>query len=915
MERKGPEPVQKSAQEKLEGSDRVEVAAHVVQGAVGVAAGVAVSGVVAKMAGVATVMGSTKLAALVGGAFIVTPVGWVIGSGVVAGAIAVGLGTALSNGVKNTERRKRLIQDLNNLDAQSGRMARPASKEVLKERLELAVKSGLVDELLAQRTVQLVEQGKLSVSIAMMRVDDVLKDSPPSEEKTPSTTEAVPAEEQPINVLHESPELMVSALLERLHNLRGAATFLNDSELIERLVTITRRLTLTAVLSQQPVIAVAGSQGAGKTTLVKSLYGLDDTWLAGNEGRGERSPLLIVESPDIDTPVATVVEQAFVEEYGLKRYVQREVMVTPEEFRLALQGERPGQLLPKLTVPSRYFEGNSCGLLLLPGHETVTKKNKSWQSLVRQSLVGADMCVIVTDETRLANSEQSKILENFQGPLEGSCPIVVITKTEGKTTKQLEELTSSAAEIFGLNTKQAGQRIVCSTAQAESAAEWKSKLAEAMRELTQVQQTFRAKQLNELHDVLTDDLADLLSEVDMACREISLTTSQFGGPVHDILRAFDTGRSRLRRDYLRELKYSLEAYSNESVQRALRALSENEEGLLNTVQNSWRWMATTTGERENILPGYVQDAWQTPWKLDKAVTRNFGHQHQKALGKVTMDILGAPKAVKVAHTSNQHRAERELGYSGTGRTPLFWRHPTPQQQVDLSNLFAPNGGEVELSTALLDAVQLLPAIALEYSRIGALYPTLLGLNHRSLAFSASDIDDDDEPALASVLGRQGLAILTVIGTMVGAQAALDLVKDLAPEEAASSAADASALVGNLTALGISQSIAGSMAIMLGAGVLVMNLAKALQHSEGQARDAVRRMTAAISDAHYAHFSAEFDHVMDRLREKLESTLRNRYRLDDQVVRLDRLKKTHADVQMLSTELRESLARNPSFSLV
>ena len=75
------------------------------------------------------------------------------------------------------------------------------------------------------------------------------------------------------------------------------------------------------------------------------------------------------------------------------------------------------------------------------------------------------------------------------------------------------------------------------------------------------------------------------------------------------------------------------------------------------------------------------------------------------------------------------------------------------------------------------------------------------------------------------------------------------------------------------------------------------------------------MTAAISDAHYAHFSAEFDHVMDRLREKLENTLRNRYRLDDQVVRLDRLKKTHADVQMLSTELRESLARNPSFSLV
>ena len=893
----------------------MEVAGYVAHGAVGVATGAAVSGVVAKMAGVATVMGSTKLATLVGGAFAVTPFGWVIGSGVIAGILAVGLGSALANGAKNTERRKRLIQDLNNLDARSGPVVQPTSIDLFRERLQLSVKSGLVAEPLAERLSRLVDMGKLKLPVAMMRIDDLLINSSPAPLAQPPKGEVSLPQPPTINVLQEFPELMVSALLERLHNLRGATTFLNDTGLIERLVTITRRLTLTDVLSQQPVIAVAGSQGAGKTTLIKSLYDLDHTWLAGNEGRGERSPLLIVECPDVTSPVATVFVQALVDEDGQTRYRQQEVVVSPEIFRNALRGDHPGQLLPKLTVPSRYFDGNSCGLLLLPGHETVTKKNRHWQTLVRQSLVGSDMCVIVTDETRLANSEQSKILDDFQGQLEGSSPIVVITKTEGNSEEKLAELTSAAANTFGLSAEQINRRVICSNAQKDDAGRWQSKLATALQDLTEVKQIFRAKQLHELHDVLTDDLAELLADVDLACREISLGTASFSGPVHDILRAFDTGRSRLRRDYLREMKHSLEAYSSDAVQRALHALSEHEEGLFNTVQKSWRWMKTTTGERENILPTYVQDAWQTPWKLDRSCTRNFGYQHQKAMGRVTMEVLGAPKAVIAANDSGPMSAERELGYSGIGRKPLTWQSPTQRQKADLANLFASNGGAVELSPELLNAVQLLPAIALEYSRIGSLYPALMGLTHQSLVFSASDTDEDREPALESVIGQQGMAILTVIGTVMGAQAVLDLFKDITTEDAANSAADASALVGSLTTLGISQGIAGSMAIMLGAGVLVMNLAKSLQHSEGQARDAVRRMTAAISDAHYAHFSSEFDHVMDRLRERLEGTLRNRYRLDDQVVRLDRLKKTYADVQKLSTELRESLARNPSFSLV
>lgn len=915
MEQKPYAGPQKSAEEKLQGMDRVEVGSRVVQAATGLTVGVAVSGTVAQMAGVATVFGSTTLATMVGGAFAVTPLGWVIGSGVALGALAYGLGAAIADGAKNTERRKRLIRDLNVLKSQESRQPDQTSLEVFQQRIQRAVDSGQLKGDLAARLLGLIAKGALELSVAKLRLDDLLKvvaiDPATDEVASNKPTNVV----DEVAVLQESPEILVGALLERMHSLRGAATFLNDSALIERLVTVTRRLTLTNVLSRQPVIAVAGSQGAGKTTLVKTLYGLDDQWLSGNEGRGERSPLLIVENPDVDGPKASILVQALVEDGNQLRFLQQEVEATPDDFRKALLGEYPNQLLPKLTVPSRYFDGNACGLLLLPGHEIITKKNKGWQDLMRQSLVGSDMCVIVTDETRLANNEQSKILEDFGGQLSGSCPIVVIAKTEGKTPEQLDVLSAAAARAFGLNGQAASERVICSGVELEGASQWQGKLATAMQNLTHVKQTFRARQLHQLHEVLTEELSEILVDIDMSCREASLNGAHFGGPVQEILKAFDLGKSRLRREYIKELKQTLNVYSNDSVQRALNALSGHEEGLLNGVQNSWRWLRTTTGERENILPSYVENAWQAPWRLDTKAVKGFGHFHQKAMARVTMDLLGAPRAVRATSSSQGWSPQQELGYHSTGRTPICWKSPSPRQKLDLARIFSDDGKSVDLSPEMLDAVQLLPVVALEYSRIGSLFPSLFGVNHQSLMFHAADGDENSSQKLASIIGEQGVAILTVIGSMVGVNAAFDVLEELGSDGGFGTAANATSLVQNLTQLGVSVGLVGSMTAMLGAGFLVMNLAKSIQHSEGQARDVVRRMTAAIADAHFAHFSSEFDHVMDRLREQLEYSLRKRYRMDEQVVRLDRLKKTYADVQMLSTELRESLARNTSFTLV
>ncbi|HBU6839007.1 TPA: hypothetical protein MC591_004325, partial [Escherichia coli] len=97
----------------------------------------------------------------------------------------------------------------------------------------------------------------------------------------------------------ESPEIQLKALNNALRRLRGPCSALDGEELDEKLLEVMRRLLLAEVLADTWIVAIGGSQGAGKTTLMASLYNLhhdNSGWLRSNEGRGEKMPVLILES-------------------------------------------------------------------------------------------------------------------------------------------------------------------------------------------------------------------------------------------------------------------------------------------------------------------------------------------------------------------------------------------------------------------------------------------------------------------------------------------------------------------------------------------------------------------------------------------------------------------------------------------
>ena len=72
---------------------------------------------------------------------------------------------------------------------------------------------------------------------------------------------------------------------------------------------------------------------------------------------------------------------------------------------------------------------------------------------MRQALIGAGGCIIVTDETRMANQQQLEIVKDvLQNELRNCKPYIVISKTEAHrhNEKRLTELRASAQSTFKL---------------------------------------------------------------------------------------------------------------------------------------------------------------------------------------------------------------------------------------------------------------------------------------------------------------------------------------------------------------------------------------------------------------------------------------------------------------------------------
>jgi len=164
-----------SAVDKLKVKDKVGIAGEGLAAVGGAAAGAGVAGSLAGVAGVSTVFGSSTLASVVGGVFVTTtPVGWVVGCAVIAGAAGYGVSKLIRSGSEQDHIRKAIVERLNNRiqNIKTEEKSHDLFVE-LNQILSIVIMAQLITEKQGEQMISLIEKGSLDPETALKRIKDM----------------------------------------------------------------------------------------------------------------------------------------------------------------------------------------------------------------------------------------------------------------------------------------------------------------------------------------------------------------------------------------------------------------------------------------------------------------------------------------------------------------------------------------------------------------------------------------------------------------------------------------------------------------------------------------------------------------------------------------------------------------------
>tara|TARA_Y100000815_G_C13348762_1_gene503308 strand:+ start:7304 stop:9556 length:2253 start_codon:yes stop_codon:yes gene_type:complete len=731
----------------------------------------------------------------------------------------------------------------------------------------------------------------------------------------------------------QSPEVLLESLNNALRHLRGASTELGNEEIDGKLLEVMRRLLLAQVLGDTWVVAVGGSQGAGKSTLMACLYGLldaEDKWLQGNEGRGEKMPVLVLEQGDRQQAQGFV--RRLVKDNGANSFTLQDVPVDIAEFQRVISDPATGDLLPVLRVPRRYFKRDNQAWLLLPGYEKQDRDNRAWQELMRQAMVAAGGCIVVTDETRMANDQQIEIVKDMlEGELAGVRPVVVVSKTEAsrEDPAKRQQLRDSAQATFQVPAEAAEHHIILTGIDdPEYVEQWMPHLERAVHDLNFTGQANRHLQMSGLSGLLGKDLTRVLTLIRSKSRLYfgSETETEGAQVLQAVLEKFDEAAEDLRAAHL-GLVSELSGRALTEAGAALdEALKDNHEGFKNWIANAF----DTTSESKTKLQRAVQSAWRN------GASQLFT-QYSGGLARLTASKLGRTYAAPVAGSPKpilapeQTRSLIQVGYMHPSGQMASFKKLTPEIARDVRLLLGHHSQEdaqahQAASKALGDSVELVPALTLEYTRLLYAMPEVVGLKEGvqpSAGAPAKNLVEDGVHSLqASVdLGKTALrSLATVMAVDVVSDGEADILatmfgkreqkqeqkQEQSQEQGQGQEVESSGGDSVPVAPTTLHPVAVAAAAVVAGAYLTTVAVSRLRTYEKAASAQAHTMLLSVHDAHVGHLRAQFDNTMAAARARIVEALRARYKMNETLMRKDRLARTMADVVSLASDLRHDL---------
>ena len=681
------------------------------------------------------------------------------------------------------------------------------------------------------------------------------------------------------------PRAFVARLNRALLELRAELEIFGDSENAEKVLEIARETFVLQAAADAYLVTVAGTQGAGKTTLVREIYHLDGDDLRANLGQGERMPVAVLESSDIEAPRRWITRVAPDELLGVRRD-----LVTQSEWENAVRGNDPEALVLGLDVPATFFGADSAGFLLLPGYTTVDARNHTWQDRMRGALMSSPACVVVTDRDRLASDEQQVIVDDLRKLyLEEVNPVVAIARCDTPLTEsERSALANRAIDVFGRRI--AASDVFFTGVGEDARTSWFEQLRERLRDGFVVQDGFKTRQLSSVRNAVAIRLNAVLQDVTR--KGVINEVLPGHGEYAEFLLAFDDSAAQARDDFEKQV-LALLGGQHERAKSAIDHYIEKAQGWPRIKAKLGYWVKARNDVRRQQWNDEMLDFW----------TQASPTYEQRAtfFSKAQATIISRAVAFSPPEETEGAVELAEVGRQARALTDNISENALKGLQFIAGNV---PGADRPPDKELVSSVRLMPAMGLEALIFGF-----------QVAQQVPAVRND---ASASPTPDQALKIIDEINTnrkvllgglmlMVGVDVADDGIDVSIPGLAAgvssflfgqSEAAGAAAFVSTTVA------IAAVVGAAAGAVVMAANMDAASDRESGYA------IISGMRDGTYEAWMSQFDDILKYLRDRLISRLRGYLDVDEKVSRQLEMRRAVADVETARADLLKSLGTRP-----
>ncbi len=168
-----------------------------------------------------------------------------------------------------------------------------------------------------------------------------------------------------------------------------------------------RKIIIANEMMNKKIICISGLQGAGKTTLIKNMYNLDEGFLNISLGRGEKIPVFINEKKNCIEPCMFGVYMGI----NNGNYFRDKIKLSQEEFIEASKGneiDNKQYMYLEIELPFRHIENEYTSLMLLPGFED---KKDYWRNLIEFAVNSSDASIFVFNQSSSAYIENSSKMQ------------------------------------------------------------------------------------------------------------------------------------------------------------------------------------------------------------------------------------------------------------------------------------------------------------------------------------------------------------------------------------------------------------------------------------------------------------------------------------------------------------------------